>query len=100
MKSGYKIHWTDHAISELKDTIEHLEENWTERELTIFSQELDHTIELISKNPDLFQASKKTKDIRRAVVLKYNKLYYRTKDNTVEILSFFSTRSDPKKLKL
>lgn len=29
MKSGYKILWTDHAISELKDTIEHLEENWT-----------------------------------------------------------------------
>jgi hypothetical protein len=25
MKSGYKILWTDHAISELKDTLEYLE---------------------------------------------------------------------------
>ena len=25
MKSGYKVLWTDHAISELKETIEYLE---------------------------------------------------------------------------
>lgn len=68
MKSGYKILWTDHAISELKDTLVHLEENWTERELSNFSEDLDHTIELISKNPELFQVSKKKKEVRRAVV--------------------------------
>jgi len=48
MKSGYNVLWTDHAISELKDTLEYLEENWTEKELSNFSKELDHPIELIS----------------------------------------------------
>jgi len=101
MKSGYKILWTDHAISELKDTLEYLEENWTERELSNFSEELDHTIELISKNPELFQVSKKKKEVKRAVVARYNNLYnYRTKNDTVEVLSLFSNRQDPDKIKI
>jgi plasmid stabilization system protein ParE len=49
MKSGYNILWTEHAISELKETINYLKAKWTERELRLFSAKLDHTIELISK---------------------------------------------------
>jgi len=100
MKSGYKILWTDHALYELQKTVKHLEEKWTEKELENFSQELDHTIELISKNPELFQASKKKKNIRRAVVAKFNNLYYRVNNETVEIISFFSNRQDPNKRKI
>tara|TARA_R100000935_G_C2815848_1_gene157283 strand:- start:835 stop:1137 length:303 start_codon:yes stop_codon:yes gene_type:complete len=100
MKSGYKILWTDHALSELENTIAYLEENWTERELKNFSQELDHTIELISKNPELFQISKKKKNVRRAVVARFNNLYYRLNEDSIEILSFFSNRQDPDKIKI
>lgn len=32
MKNGYKVLWTHHALSELKETIEYLENHWTERE--------------------------------------------------------------------
>ncbi len=100
MKSGYKILWTKHALSELKDTLNYLEENWTERELSNFSKELDHTLQLISKNPKIFQVSSKKKEVRRAVVAGYNNLYYRTKNKTVEILSLFSNRQDPDKIKI
>lgn len=34
MKSGYKILWTEHATSELKETIEYFENNWTEKVLS------------------------------------------------------------------
>ncbi|WP_335965388.1 type II toxin-antitoxin system RelE/ParE family toxin [Galbibacter sp. PAP.153] len=100
MKSGYKILWTDHAISELKETIEYLENNWTERELRTFSAKLDHTIELISKTPEIFPASFQKKDIRKAVVEKHNNLYYRVSNNIVEIVSLFSNRKDPDKKKI
>ncbi len=30
MKSGYKIEWTDNALSELRNTYKYLEDNWTE----------------------------------------------------------------------
>ena len=45
-------------------------------------------------------ASEIKKDVRRAVVLKFNTLYYRVNENNVEILSFFSNRQNPKKRKL
>ena len=57
MISGYKILWIDHAITELSETIEYLEKNWTEKELWKFSAKLDHTIELISKTPEIFPDS-------------------------------------------
>lgn len=100
MKSGYNIEWTDHALSELEDIIKYLEENWTEKELKTFSQELDHTIELISKNPKLFQTSRQNKTVRRAVVAKFNNLYYRQKNQTIEILSLFANRQDPEKIRI
>ena len=99
MKSGYKIIWTDHALSELKQIIDYLEKNWTEKELKNFANELDHTIELISKNPTLFQVSKIKPGVRKAVILKYNSLYYRTQISAVEIISLFSNRQNPKKEK-
>jgi plasmid stabilization system protein ParE len=100
MKSGYKIFWTDHAISELKDTLEYLEKNWTERELRNFLAKLDHTIELISKNPEIFPDSTEKKGIRKAVVELHNNLYYREIENSIEIISLFSNRKNPDKKKL
>ena len=100
MKSGYKILWTNHAISELKETIEYLENKWTERELRTFSAKLDHTIELISKSPEIFPVSLDKKNIRKAVVEKYNNLYYRINKSSIEIVSLFSNRKNPNKKKL
>jgi len=97
MKSGYKIAWTDNALSELKATYKYLEENWTEREMKNLSIEIERTIKLISNDPKIFPISNKKK-IRKAVVKKLNTLYYReNKENLVEILSFFSNRQNPKR---
>ena len=100
MKSGYKILWTDHAISELKETIQYLENNWSEKELRNFSAKLDHTIELIAKTPKLFPVSFEKQGIRKAVVERHNNLYYRIFDNSIEIVSLFSNRKNPNKKKI
>ena len=100
MKNGYKILWTDFALSELEKTIEYLEENWTERELRNLAIEIEETLNLLSHNPNLFQASDIKKEIRRVIVAKHNTLYYRTNNNTIEIISLFSNRQSPKKRKL
>jgi plasmid stabilization system protein ParE len=100
MKNGYKILWTDNALKELEKTIEYLEENWTDKELRNLAESLEETISLISQNPQIFQASEKKKDIRRAVILSLNTLYYRVSEDKVEILSFFGNRQNPKKRKL
>ena len=100
MTNGYKILWTDHALDELQKTIDFLEENWTEKELRNLAIKLEETITLISHNPDLFQVSESHKELRRAVVLKHNTLYYRINLQQIEIVSFFSNRQSPKKRKL
>ncbi len=53
MTNGYKILWTEHAATELKSTIEFLENNWTEKELRNLASEIDNTLSLISHNPYL-----------------------------------------------
>ena len=100
MKSGFKIVWTEHALSELNQTISYLEENWTERELKNFVKKLDHTIELISKSSKLFPASLEKHGIRKAVIEKHNNLYYRERNEQIEIISLFSVLQNPKKKKI
>ena len=98
MKSGYKILWTEHALNELSDTYEYLELHFTERELKKLSSELDRTLQLISQNPYLFPLSE-SNGVMRIVIKKFNTIYYREKENYIEILSFFSNRQNPNKRK-
>ena len=100
MTSGYKIVWTDFALGELDDTIEYLRQNWTERELRKLATEIEKTLNLISHNPNLFPKSEIKKHIHRVVVAKNNTLYYRILDDAVQIISFFSNRQSPNKLKV
>lgn len=57
MKNGFKILWTDHALSELEATFKYLEDNWTEKGIIKLTLKIEHTVELISKSPKIFQES-------------------------------------------
>ncbi len=100
MKNGYKVFWTDYALDELAQTIKYIEKNWTEKEIKNFSLKLEETIGFIAQNPYFFQTSDFKKEIRRAIILNHNTLYYRIMNNSVEVISLFSHRQDPKKRKL
>lgn len=99
MISGFKIQWTDHALSELSVTVKYLEKNWSERELIQFSNVVDNTIEIISRHPEIYPVSNKKKKIRKAVVDKNNTIYYRIINDSIQILSVFGTKQDPAKRK-
>lgn len=94
MRSGYEIVWTDNALSELAAAFKYLEENWTEKELNKLSEEIERTIGLISNNPNLFPEID-NRQIRKATVDKLNTIYYRKKENSLEILSFFFKPAKP-----
>ncbi len=98
MKSGYNIVWTPNALSELTKTIEYLERNFSEKEIKKLADKIESTVALISKNPNLFPISE-NRNIHKAVLLKYNSMYYRVKNENIEILSFFSNRQSPDKRK-
>ena len=99
MKSGYKILWTDNALDELEKTIQYLEREFSDKEIRKLALKIESFITLISKNPTIFPKSE-FNDIHKVVILKYNTLYYRIKEDQVEIISFFSNRQAPNKRKL
>lgn len=99
MKSGYKVYWTANALAELANTITYLEENFADKEIRRLVLQIEKTIALISHNPNIFPKSE-LKLIYKAIVLKYNTLYYRVNENNIEILSFLSSRQNPTKRKI
>ncbi len=97
MRSGYRILWTDHSLSELERTVEYLQLNFSEAEITRLAKAVESTISNISNNPLMYPESAETNGVRRAVILRFNSLYYRLKNESeqVEVLSFFSNRQNP-----
>lgn len=99
MGNGYKILWTDLALEQLAQIVKYLEEEFTDREIKKLAEEIERILSIISQNPLIYPISDKAK-IRKAVVLKFNTLYYRPKNQTIEILSFFSNRQNPESRKI
>ncbi|MCB4236018.1 hypothetical protein LDL59_15675 [Kaistella anthropi] len=59
MKSGYRIFWTEHAASELDQTIQYLQTEFSAKEISKLLIKLEETLELISINPKIFPISDK-----------------------------------------
>jgi plasmid stabilization system protein ParE len=46
--------WSHRALADLKNIIDYLIENWTQKEIQHFVRKLDKRLALISLNPNLF----------------------------------------------
>ncbi|SHK50874.1 type II toxin-antitoxin system RelE/ParE family toxin [Epilithonimonas mollis] len=99
MEKGFEILWTDLALEELSETVGYLEREFSQKEIDILGDEIERITSIISQNPNIFPNSDKLQT-RKAVILKFNTLYYRVMNNKIEILSFFSNRQSPDKKKL
>ena len=99
MEKGFEILWTDLALEELSETVGYLERKFSQKEIDILGDEIERITSILSQNPNIFPNSDKLQT-RKAVILKFNTLYYRVINNKIEILSFFSNRQSPKKKKL
>ncbi|MGM0636567.1 MAG: type II toxin-antitoxin system RelE/ParE family toxin [Bacteroidota bacterium] len=63
-----------------------------------FIQKLDHNIEIIRNQPEVFPESKKGKKLRRCVITKQTTLYYRFNSKRINVVTIFDTRQNPNKL--
>lgn len=91
MKNGYNILWTPNALNELQATIEYLQNNFSKQEINKLAKKIEDTLELISQNPTIFPKAE-NKNVHKIVILKFNTMYYRVKNENIEILSFFSNK--------
>ncbi len=99
--SGFKVFWTKEAKSSINKVIKHLEEEWTEKEISTFFDEVDRIVDLIAIHPKLFRISKKRNNIHMALINKHVFLVYQVKPSKKQIalLLFWGTRQNPRELK-
>ena len=86
-------------MEELSETVEYLKREFSQKEIDNLGDEIERICSIISQNPNIFPHSDRLQT-RKAVILKFNTLYYRIMNDQVEILSFFSNRQSPDKMKL
>jgi len=99
MKNISKVVWSRRAKADLQGILTYLEENWTEREITIFFKKLDKQISIIQKQPKAFPATQKN-NVRRSVLSSQTTIYYDILKDSVRIVTLFDTRQSAEKLKL
>ena len=79
------IRWTPTARITYFKVLDYLEEAWTKKELQNFVNEVESLIKQIIKDPHMFQASKKKKNVRKGLITAHNTLYYRIKTRKKEL---------------
>ncbi|RNL51057.1 type II toxin-antitoxin system RelE/ParE family toxin [Pedobacter jejuensis] len=93
----YAIIWSPIAKTSYIEILKFLEENWTSKEIEYFISRTERLVKLISQNPNLFQYSINS-DTFRCLVVPHVSLFYRLKNENIELLVFWDNRKDPKKL--
>ena len=98
--SKYQITISENAKRRIENVFHYLEQEWSEKVRDDFKFKLLKQVDFLRQNPYMFPASQVKKNIRRCIITKHNAMYYRVKDNEVEIVTLHDTRSDPESLDL
>ncbi len=94
-----QITWSPLAKTSYFNILQYLEDNWSIREIEIFIDRTEEVLTRISKNSKLYPYSK-IANIHKCVLFKQVSLFYKINDQSIELLIFWDTRQDPKKLML
>jgi plasmid stabilization system protein ParE len=96
-----QVIWSDKAKKDFLQILDYLEEDWGVEQVKKFTELTETLIAHIERNPKMFpSAYSKKKNIRRVVITKHNRLYYRIGKHEITLLSIFAVRQHPKKVKL
>lgn len=97
-----KITWTPEAKESYNELIENLNIYWTDKEITKFINQTEHTILLIQSNPYMFKVLEQNRNIRKGFVNKLVSMYYRinTQKQTILIVLFLNNRQNLDNIKL
>ena len=85
--------------NKVKKLLEYLLLNWYDAVADDFILQLNHTVELLSKNPNIGSKIKglDNNNTRTILITKHNRLYYRTEKGKLIIINIIDTRRNPKK---
>jgi hypothetical protein len=95
-----QVIWTTNAKNDYWENIEYLENEWTLQDVLNFIEKTDALIGLLTKQNLVFKPTN-YKDVFHVPVTKQITIYYKVIDTSkIELLRFWNTYQNPKKLKL
>src|SRR5438067_581705 len=78
---------------------QYLVEQWSFKVADEFTEHLYSKIYKLPENPFVGAPAAGHKNVRKIIITKHNKLYYRVKGKTITILSLFPSKQNPKRNK-
>lgn len=86
------------ASQKLSKLLAFLETEWSDKVKKDFILKLDDCLRKIQTLPDSFPESEAVKGLRKCVITKQTTLFYKYSDSTIDIITFFDNRQNPKSL--
>jgi len=93
-----KIKISKEAKKNTQRIISYLTNEWSEAVADKFIQRLENKLNYISLFPNSYPSFDKFNNVRKCVLSKQISLYYKIKNEEIEVLTLFDTRQDPDKL--
>lgn len=90
--------WTRKAERSFNNILVYLLEMWNLDIANSFVDNVDHTVELITKNPEMFKVSEYDQFSRAAFITKHTTMFYRVLGETLEIEYFWGNFDNPEKI--
>ena len=96
----YKIIYKKRFQNKLFKLLDYLKKEWGENVADNFIIRLQKRLRTLSQQPYIGIPSSIIKPIRSILITKHNRLFYRIKDDTIEVINMYDTRRNPKKKNL
>ena len=81
-----KLTWSKRADLGYTRIVKHLEDRWTDKEVSNFVRETKHFFELLKENPQMLEPSKSHKNLYRGPINRLTILTYRFNPRKNEII--------------
>lgn len=97
-----EISWSPKSMEDFRKQIQYLEENFGRRTANLFMEKTFDILEKVARMDVVsYQVIDSKRSIHKFKIYKFLDLYYRVKaENHIELITFFDSRQNPKKLKL
>ena len=97
---AYKIIVKKRFTTKLIKLLLYLEAEWGKPVANRFQNKLENRLDNLSAHPFTGAESEYFKNIRSILITKHNRLYYRIKGDTIEVINMYDTRRKTKRDRL
>lgn len=94
-----EIRLSKRAMKRLENLLVYLEEEWSTKVKHDFVRKLDKSLKQIQKLPDSYPESEKIRGLRKCVLSKQTTVFYRYSKTSIDVVTLFDNRQNPKSLK-